>query len=136
MNKRRKKILILDLDEGLLIDLERLLEDMGCDTRTTWNATEAVRMVTGDGFDCLLVGNHPPELDAEAVLREVDVQDPNCKRFVLESVVQQADCERFQALGASDVLIKRDLSQIVGRVCGHPGITAVHLAGNLQKIAG
>jgi len=135
MNERCKKVLILDLDERSLIDLERLLEDMGCDTRTTWNATEAIRMFVGDGFDFLLVGNHPPELDAEIVLRDVDVQDSHCKRFVLESVVQQSDCERFQALGASDVLIKRDLSHIVGRVCGHPSPTALHLASNLQKIA-
>jgi CheY-like chemotaxis protein len=135
MSQHRKKVLIVDLDESVLITLEHVLEDAGCDTCTTWNVAEAVRLFTGDGFDFVLVGDHPPELDAEKILQGLIVRHPGCKCLVLEAVAQEADFERFQSIGASAVITKQDLSQIVGRLSGRPGPVAVKLAGNVQKIA-
>ena len=136
MSQRRKKVLIVDLDESVLITLERVLEDADCDTCTTWNVAEAVRLFTADGFDFVLIGDHPPELDAVRILRELVVRHPDCKCLVLESIVQESDFERLQPVGASAVIPKRDISQIVGRLCDHPGPRAVNLATNFQKLAG
>jgi CheY-like chemotaxis protein len=136
MSQRRKKVLIVDLDESVLIKLERVLEDAGCDTCTTWNVAEAVRLFTTDGFDFVLVGDHPPELDAERVLTELAVRHSDCQCLVLEPIVQESDRERLQPVGASAVITKEDLSQLVGRLCDHPGPMAVNRATNLQKLAG
>ncbi|MBZ5566373.1 MAG: hypothetical protein LAN64_00835 [Acidobacteriia bacterium] len=134
MSQRRKRVLIVDLDETVLIRLECLLEDAGCDTCTTWNVAEAVRLFTGDGFDFVLIGDHPPELDAEKILRELEVRNPDCRRLVLKPIARESDRERFQSVGASVVIAKRDLSQIVGRLWDDPGPTTVNQL-NLRKIA-
>jgi DNA-binding NtrC family response regulator len=135
MSHRRKRVLILDLDERVLMTLERLLEDAGCDTCTTWNVAEARRLFADDGFDVVLVGDHPPELDAEKILAELEVRHSDCKCLVLESTAQEADLERFQSVGAFAVVTKQDLSQVVGRLSGHLSPMAVQFSANLQKIA-
>lgn len=55
MKTARKKILIADCHEEVLIALEKMLEDAGFDTTTAWTARETLALVDSQVFDLVLV---------------------------------------------------------------------------------
>lgn len=65
---RRQHVLVLDIDERFLIEWERMLEDEGFDTTTTWDCRQAVELLHSRGYDLVVVGHHPPDINAEDVL--------------------------------------------------------------------
>jgi CheY-like chemotaxis protein len=65
---RPKRVLVLDFDHDLLITLERVLEDAGFRTTTTWDVKEGVALLQSGAFDFFVIGDRPPQLDAEALL--------------------------------------------------------------------
>jgi CheY-like chemotaxis protein len=100
----RKRILLLDNDERVLLDLQRRLEDEGFDTATTWDAVEALELARTRHFDLLLVGDHPPEISGAEILRDLQ-----CGRLSLPCVIMQAgrgpfDPEFLYSLGAAGVI--------------------------------
>jgi DNA-binding NtrC family response regulator len=65
------RILVLDLDESVLIALEQVLEEAGFETTTTWSTDEAFLWLQRKHFDLIVIGDHPPEIDAHATLRRL-----------------------------------------------------------------
>jgi len=65
----RNRILIVDNDEKVLIALERALEQEGYETQTAWDLPEGLEVLAEGGFRLLVVGDHPPELNCERVLK-------------------------------------------------------------------
>ena len=61
-------VLIVDNDESALIELERVLEDAGFNTRTTWDVSEADRLLSTNHYDYVLVGEWFWESNAEQLL--------------------------------------------------------------------
>lgn len=115
MSGRRKEILILDNDESVLIGLERILEDEGFETTTTWDTREALDLLDSREFDLLLVGNHPPDVNGAQVLRQLQYRKILAPRLVLLSAAQHPfEAAYFCALGASAVISKwrqRDIAE-------------------------
>ena len=64
------KILIVDDDEQVLIELERLLESEGYNTTTAWGGGEALALADQVQFDVLLV--------------DEDLTDPECSGLAAE----------------------------------------------------
>jgi DNA-binding NtrC family response regulator len=64
------KILIVDDDEQVLIELERLLESEGYHTTTAWDGREALALSDESQFDILLV--------------DEDMAHPDCPGFLVE----------------------------------------------------
>ena len=115
MKKRPLRILIFDLDQDTLIRLEQLLEDSGLYTTTTWEPTEARRLLESRYFDLLVVGHHPPELDAARLLS--DLQKPErSSACVLLSTATRSEIENFRSMGAGVVIPRRDHLGIVEEV--------------------
>ena len=114
MNPTRKRILIADCQEDVLIILERLLEDAGFDTTTVWTAKEALKLADSHAFDLVLVNQYLPDAECEEVLtglRKRGVQTP-C--IVMQSSAPEiVDFTRFEALGAKDIVCKHCFRQIV-----------------------
>jgi CheY-like chemotaxis protein len=81
--QRRKRVLVLDFDADLLIMLERLLEDCGFSTVTTWNVEDALEMVESHCVDFFVVGDRPPALDAAYLLERIRRNGVKCGSFVL-----------------------------------------------------
>jgi CheY-like chemotaxis protein len=75
MGEGSHRILIVDTDPDTLITLQHVLEDAGVDTTVTWDEAEARQLVRSKPFDLILVGDHPPELTAETLLREFRSRD-------------------------------------------------------------
>lgn len=117
MNKKRR-VLIVDKDEGVLIALERLLEDEGFDTTTTWSAREALEYVVNEGCEVLVIGDQLPDLSCEQFLREAQRQGAPPVVVVLASSAPRvpAMASYLMSLGATSAVRKRNLGEVVEQV--------------------
>ncbi len=101
---RHRRVLLLHTDEQALIDFERVLEDMGVETTTTWEAGEALSLARSRYFDLFLVGDHPPEVSASEILRELQCGRTSVACIVLPGRRQRFEPEYFYSLGAAGVI--------------------------------
>ena len=106
MSARRKRILVLDASEFVLMNLERVLENSEFDTTTTWDMQEALRLLGERRFDLLLVGEHPPEVDAAEMLRQLQYNRLSAPAIILLPEVYPFAPEYFYSLGAAEVISK------------------------------
>ena len=67
----RKRLLVVDDDELMLITLQRLLENAGYDTTTAWSGHEALRLLRQREFDLILLDEYLPGVTTEEVLRQL-----------------------------------------------------------------
>lgn len=111
MNRQRKRVLISDCDDEVLIALERLLEDAGFDTTTACSTSEALDLLRMSEFDLVLAADHPPELNCEAILRLA--QAKQVPVVGLETRPRHPFAEAYLlSLGASRIVHKWDHQQI------------------------
>ncbi len=114
MASRRHSILILDHDEDVLLRLEHLLETAGFDTTVTWCPDESARLLAQRQYDLLIIGHHPPQIDAAAIMKEAESRRVPC--IVLDSAADYPFQEQyFYTLGAHAV-IRRWASDLATRV--------------------
>lgn len=85
------KILIVDDDEDVLIELEHLLEGEGYSTATAWSGQEALALSGKLQFDLLLVDEDLADVDAHALFDELVAQQPNAFRFLMHTRKEYAD---------------------------------------------
>ncbi len=117
MNPGRKRILVVDTDPELLINLEQILEDGGYATTTTWDTGVSLDLLDSQRFDLLLVGNHPPEIDAaQIVTRARRAQSaPHC--LVMQSRGRfPFEAEYLCHKGADAVVRRSEHAQIAQRI--------------------
>lgn len=107
MDKRRRT-LILDTDPDTLITLQHLLEEAEIDATVTWDESEATQLIETAPFDLLLIGDHPPELNAAAILDDLSLRGTCPPVLILRGFFGQNDAEYFRRLGAIGVAPKRD----------------------------
>ncbi len=130
MNPSRKRILVADCHEDVLIILERLLEDAGFDTTTVWTAEEALKLVDSHSFDLVLVNEYLPDAGCEEVLNALRKRGVQTPCIVMQpSAPEIVDFTRFKALGAKEIVCKHCFRQIVEVVrecllCGREPILA------------
>jgi CheY-like chemotaxis protein len=107
MPQQRKKVLIVDNDEDVLIALERVLEEQGYETTTAWDLPEGLGLMATTGFDLLLIGDHPPELNCERVLKLLRRENVNVPCLVMHTAARHPFSEQYlRYLGASGVACK------------------------------
>jgi DNA-binding response OmpR family regulator len=123
MGTLKKRVLIADCDEQILIDLERWLEDDGFETTTAWSTRDTVDLLTRESFDLLLVADHPPELNCEQILRPENNSGTRVPVIVLETRPRHPFAEPYlRQLGACNVVQKwrqHDVIDAVEAVLGH-----------------
>jgi CheY-like chemotaxis protein len=105
-NATRRSILVVDHDEDVLLRLEHLLETAGFETTVTWRLDDVCHLIDQRRFDLVVIGHHPPHLDASRVLRFTDGDGrPPC--IVLHPPERfPFDADYFYSLGAHAVLSK------------------------------
>ena len=108
MDERPYRVLILDNDPDTLVTLQHLLEDAGIDATITWDEAEARQLVESEVFDLVLLGDHPPELDAALLLGAVSTHGASYPSLILRDNVLEKDIEQLRGLGAVGVVPKRD----------------------------
>ena len=114
MNSPRKKVLVADCHEEVLIALEKLLEDAGFNTTTAWTASDALRLLQSEVFDLVLVNEYLPDAECEDLLRALRKRGAHVPCIVMQpSAPEMTDFRALRALGARDVVCKYAYRQIV-----------------------
>ena len=117
MRKQRPKLLIVDNDESVLIALQQVLEEEGYETTTLWNMTEALLLMQDRNFDLLLVGDHPPDLNCERVLKVLRAGQTWIPCVVMHTVARHPFAvEYLQHLGAHGVACKWNYNEVLDQV--------------------
>jgi CheY-like chemotaxis protein len=91
------KILIVDDDQDVLIELERLLESEGYSTATAWSGQEALALSEKSEFDLLLIDEHLADVDAHALFEELVARQPHAFRFLMRT--------RKESVGHTDTAV-------------------------------
>ena len=114
MKATRKRILIADCHEDVLIILERIFEDAGFDTTTVWTAQEAVKLADSHPFDLVLVNEYLPDAGCDDVLKALQKSREQTPCIVMQPRAPETnDFTRFEALGARDIVCKHRFREIV-----------------------
>lgn len=79
------KILIVDDDERVLIELERLLEGEGYSTATAWGGREALALSEKARFDLLLLDEHVGDLELEALRTGLALRQPDALQLLMHT---------------------------------------------------
>ncbi len=79
------KILIVDDDEDVLIELERMLEGEGYRTVTAWSGRDALIQADSGPFDVLLVDEHLSDLEATTLCAELLRRQPGALPFLMHA---------------------------------------------------
>lgn len=116
MTTRPLRTLILDTDPDTLIALQHVLEEAEIDVTITWDEAEACQLIETAPFDLVLIGDHPPELNAAAILDDLSLRGMCPPVLVLRGIVSARDVEYFRRLGAVGVIPKRDPIAVLEQV--------------------
>jgi len=106
MDEWLRRVLILDIDPETLITLQQVLEHANVDTTITWDESEARQLLAAGSFDLVIIGDHPPELDAARILQDLGLQGTRSS-LILRGTVLGKDIEYFCGLGAIGVVPRR-----------------------------
>ena len=79
------KILIVDDDERVLIELERLLEGEGYSTATAWGGREALALSEKSRFDVLLVDEHVGDVDFDILREGLALRQPSALQVLMHT---------------------------------------------------
>ena len=115
MHNRSRRVLILNSDPEALIELQRVFEGAGIDTTITWDDSEACRLLGTKRFDLMILGDHPPEVDAAAFMQDRSYIGPCPPVLILRTTVRDKDLGFFRTLGAIGVVPKRDIMVVLER---------------------
>ena len=116
MGQHLRRILILDTDPDTLIKLQHVLEEADIDATITWNELEACQLIETIPFDLLLLEDHPPELNAAAILDDLSLRGTCPPVLILRGILGEKDAECFRRLGAIGVAPKRDPFAVLEQV--------------------
>ena len=120
----RNRVLIVDNDEKVLIALERALEQEGYETQTAWDLPEGLEVLGDGGIDLLLVGDHPPELNCERVLKVLAREQVALPVVVMHARPRHPFAEAFIShLGAAGVVCKWNEKEVVEAVSRSLAVT-------------
>ena len=110
------RVLILDSNPETLIELQRLLENVDIDATVTWDCAEASQLVESMRYDLMLIGDHPPEVDAAAVLETLSLRGTCPSVLILRAINSKNEVEYFHRVGATGVIPKWDSIAVLKQV--------------------
>ena len=103
---RKKRILVIDDDEQVLISLECLLENEGCETTVAWSGQEGLALLRSKPFDLVLLDDYLRDVAHEDIFNEIrgmEIQPP----VVLTGSAGMHEAGRgFLEMGATAVVYK------------------------------
>ena len=114
--EKRRRALLLDTDPDTLITLQHALEEADIDATVTWDEMEACQLIEATPFDLILVGDHPPELNAAAMLDDLSLRGTCPPVLILRGIFGEKDADYFRRLGAIGVVPKRDARAVLEHV--------------------
>lgn len=117
MRTERKKILIADCHEEVLIILEKVLEDAGFDTTTVWTARDALKFIDAGDFDLVMINEYLQDSECEDFLKALQHRRRHLPCIVMQpSAPEITDTRILRGLGAREVVCKWSYQQVVDAV--------------------
>lgn len=119
--ERTKKILIVDNNDQILSTLQKVLKNVGFDTRATWSGREALALLKSQEFDVLLLDDFLPDLHSSDFLSEVGKLPVQPWIIIMQaSMPTTNDLRQYASLGAVSVVRKHHIGEVckaVGACC-------------------
>lgn len=118
MITKDKKILIVEDEKPMILALELKLENAGFRTKTASNGAEALKILSKEKFDLILLDLVLPEKDGFAVLSEMRGRGDETAVIVLSNLGQKEDIKRTKELGAANYFVKAEtpITEIVNYI--------------------
>lgn len=102
----KHKVLIVDDEEIVRINIERILESANYDTKTAQNGKEALQMVKREDFDLVLTDLIMEDIDGLKVLEGVKRESPETVVIIITGYGSLSSAVRAMQKGAFDYIIK------------------------------
>ncbi|MEJ2008907.1 MAG: response regulator [Acidobacteriota bacterium] len=96
----KKRILVIDDDERVLISLESLLETEGYETTTAWSGKEGLELLRSQMFDLVMLDDYLWDIEHEEILKEIRRMEIQPLVILTESAVQPEARRHYADLGA------------------------------------
>lgn len=123
-NKSEKKILFIEDDEMLVRAYQNKLSMEGFNVSTALNGKEALKKISQENCDLILLDLMLPEVDGFTILEQLRSSNwPSAHKpvIVFSNLGQQSDIDRAKKIGADDYLVKANLTpnQVVVKIKEH-----------------
>lgn len=102
----KKRILVIDDDESVLIRLECLLENKGYETTAVWSGQEGLSMLRSSNFDMVLLDDYLRDVGHEEIFSELGRLEFQPLVILMESTPEPETAEHFLGLGGAAVVAK------------------------------
>jgi len=112
----RNRILIVDVDERILLDLQRILEDAGFDTTITWDGGEAQAILRDHDFQLLMLCDHPPELIPNDFLSQLSSHRTLPRCVILRSPGERSSLSPGKFPSGLSAICKRNYDEVLRTV--------------------
>jgi DNA-binding NtrC family response regulator len=136
----KKKILIVDDDDGLRKNLAEVLSEAGYETRQAPSGREAVDMAADDDFDVVLLDLIMPKMSGSDVLVELKRVSPRSKVIMITAFASIENAVDAIKRGAADYLSKPfkidDLLMRVMRALEEARLDLSSLTGDFDSVLG
>lgn len=99
-------VLVVDDEDSVLSVFEKLLPRRGLKVQTARTGEQAISLLKGGRFGCLLVDKNLPGIDGIAVMREARKLQPYCACIMMTGFSSTASAVEALRLGATDYLEK------------------------------
>ncbi|MFC1532688.1 sigma-54-dependent transcriptional regulator [Thermodesulfobacteriota bacterium] len=153
-----EKILIIDDDEGLIHFLSRYFKRKGYDVTACLNGRDAIKEITGDQFDLILLDYKMPELnglDTLSKIKSIEVKTPviimtaygttdlaieTMKRGAYDYLIKPFDRKELTRIVNEALLINRQMKEFVRiptattSISDHPDKESLQIIGNSRKM--
>lgn len=108
MSTRGKRILAIDNDEEVLIDLDLFLTERGYHSSTAFGSKGAVQLLQREAFDLVLLDDYLPDTGCEEMIKQIQALQPGCPIVVMQPTSPgPREIEQVHALGAVGLVRKR-----------------------------
>ena len=101
----KKRILVIDDDEQVLISLECLLENEGYEV-TTWSGQEGLALLRSNVFDLVLLDDYLRDIEHEEIFGEIRTLAIQPLVILTESSLMPEERRYFIDLGATAIVRK------------------------------
>jgi DNA-binding response OmpR family regulator len=102
----KKRILVIDDDEQVLVFLECLLEDEGYETAVAWSGQEGLALLRSNVFDLVLLDDYLRDMEHEEIFGEIRAMAFQPLVILTESWLNPETRRHFINLGATAIVRK------------------------------
>ncbi len=118
MDKKSKRILIIEDERPLTMALELKLKDAGFEIDLAYDGEEGLAKIEKNNYDLILLDLIMPKKDGFTLLQDMKDKGIKTPVIALTNLSQQEDIDRVKVFGVDKYFVKSDtpLHQIVDEV--------------------